>query len=211
MPGQIIILNGAPRSGKSAIAAAIQEDFEGIWMNLGVDLFVNATPPKYRPGIGLRPGGERPDLEVVLPAMFGGLYDSVAVLSRNALNVVVDIGHHDAYSRPLGILASCASRLHELPVLLVGVRCPIEVILERRAGSQGAYLERNEDGSIPDPVLRWQEAVHIPGVYDLEVDTSVMTAKECAEAIRLRLASGSKTFALARLSGLADHRPPDPG
>ncbi len=36
-PGQIIILNGAPRSGKSSIATVVQETFEGVWMNLGVD------------------------------------------------------------------------------------------------------------------------------------------------------------------------------
>ena len=59
-PGQIIILNGAPRAGKSSIAAAIQETFEGPWMNLGTDTFILAvTPPRFRPGVGLRPGGGR--------------------------------------------------------------------------------------------------------------------------------------------------------
>ena len=59
--GQIIILNGAPRSGKSSIVEVIQELFEGAWMNLGVDVFSRrVTPPRYQPGIGLRPGGERP-------------------------------------------------------------------------------------------------------------------------------------------------------
>jgi len=37
--GQIIILNGAPRSGKSNIARAIGESFDGPWMNLGVDSY----------------------------------------------------------------------------------------------------------------------------------------------------------------------------
>jgi len=42
----------------------IQETCDGPWMNLGVDTFVRqVTPARYRPGIGLRPGGERPDLE----------------------------------------------------------------------------------------------------------------------------------------------------
>lgn len=63
VPGQIVILNGTPRSGKSSIAAAIQNTFEGVWMNLGVDWFKQMTPNRYQPGIGLRPGGERPDLE----------------------------------------------------------------------------------------------------------------------------------------------------
>jgi chloramphenicol 3-O phosphotransferase len=43
-PGQIIILNGPPRSGKSSISAAIQNTFEGVWMNLGVDRFKQMTP-----------------------------------------------------------------------------------------------------------------------------------------------------------------------
>jgi chloramphenicol 3-O-phosphotransferase len=31
--GQIVILNGVPRSGKSSIAAVIQDTFDGLWMN----------------------------------------------------------------------------------------------------------------------------------------------------------------------------------
>jgi len=53
-PGQIVILNGAPRSGKSSIAAVIQNTFEGVWMNLGVDRFKQMTPERYQPGVGLR-------------------------------------------------------------------------------------------------------------------------------------------------------------
>lgn len=34
-PGQIIILNGAPRSGKSSIVEVIQGTFDGVWTNLG--------------------------------------------------------------------------------------------------------------------------------------------------------------------------------
>ena len=56
-PGQIVILNGTPRSGKSSIAVAIQETFDGVWMNLGVDGFMRMTPARFMPGMGLRPGG----------------------------------------------------------------------------------------------------------------------------------------------------------
>ena len=57
VPGQIVILTRAPRSGKSSIAAVIQNTFAGVWMNLGVDRFKQMTPERYQPGIGLRPGG----------------------------------------------------------------------------------------------------------------------------------------------------------
>src|SRR5215510_12735389 len=130
--GQIVVLNGTPRSGKSSIATAIQRRFDGVWMNLGVDGFKAMTPDRYQPGIGLRPGGERPDLEPLIATLYGAMYDSIAAHSRLGLNVVVDVGHHDGYSVRRGILADCARRLAGLPALLVGVRCPIEVVLARR-------------------------------------------------------------------------------
>lgn len=108
-PGQIIILNGPPRSGKSSIAAMIQASFAGVWMNLGVDHFMAMTPSHLQPGIGLRPGGERPDLEPFLPVLYAALYESIAAHSRLGLNVVVDVGHHDDYSIPRWYLASLRS------------------------------------------------------------------------------------------------------
>jgi chloramphenicol 3-O phosphotransferase len=191
---QIVILNGAPRSGKSSIAKAIQDQFEGPWINLGVDTYSAMTPERYLPGIGLRPGGERPDLENIVPFLYAALYESIAIHAGLGLNVVADLGHHDRYSQPLGILVDCARRLEGLPVLLVGVQCPLEVIMQRRAivvpGREGLYETAADDGAAPEPVQRWQEAVHVPGIYDLELDTSVLTPAECAEAIRQQLDIG---------------------
>src|ERR1700709_2739700 len=99
---------GAPRSGKSSIAAAIQDSFDEPWLNLGVDVFARVTPARWLPGIGLRPGGERPDLELVVWKLYAALYDSFAAIARQGLNVVADVGHHDVYSQPLGILQDCA-------------------------------------------------------------------------------------------------------
>jgi len=96
-PGQIVILNGAPRSGKSSIVTVIQDTFDGPWMNLGVDVFARqVTPTRYRPGMGLRPGEEGHALAPLVPVLYAALYDSIAAHSRAGLNVVVDVGHHDA-------------------------------------------------------------------------------------------------------------------
>jgi chloramphenicol 3-O phosphotransferase len=200
-PGQIVILNGAPRSGKSSIAAAIQQTFDGVWMNLGVDRFMQMTPAQYLPGIGLRPGGERPDLEPLIPILYGAMYESIAAHSRLGLNVVVDVGHHDAYTVPRGILPDCARRLSGLPVLFVAVRCPIEVIMERRHATWGPGSAGG--ASAPQPVRLWQEAVHIPGIYDLEVDTSVLSPEVCAAVIRQHLEHGPPPSAFQRLAGMA--------
>jgi chloramphenicol 3-O phosphotransferase len=200
-PGQIVILNGTPRSGKSSIAAVIQNTFEGVWMNLGVDRFKQMTPERFQPGIGLRPGGERPDLEPLVVILYRAMYEAIATHSRLGPNVVVDVGHHDAYSVPRGILPDCARRLKGLPVLFVGVRCPIEVVMERRRATWGAG--NADDGSVPKPVSLWQQAVHTPGLYDLEVDTSVLSSGECAELIRQRLHDGPPPSAFQRLEAMA--------
>lgn len=199
--GQIVILNGTPRSGKSSIAAAIQHTFDGVWMNLGVDRFMPMTPERFQPGIGLRPGGERPDLEPLIVALYRAMYEAIASHSRLGLNVVVDVGHHDAYSLPRGILPDCARVLTGIPVLFVGVRCPLAVVMERRRATWGAGYA--EDGSVPKPVRLWQLMVHVPGIYDLEVDTSVLSADECAEVIRRHLADGPPPTAFHRLSDMA--------
>ncbi|EJT03405.1 chloramphenicol phosphotransferase [Rhizobium sp. CCGE 510] len=204
--GQIIILNGAPRSGKSSIARAIQEEFEGPWINFGVDAYNAMTPKRYRPGIGLRPGGERPELEELVPFLYAALYESIAIHAGLGLNVVADLGHHDSYSQPLGILGDSARRLEGFSILFVGVRCPIGTIMYRREfkqeGRETLYLRATQDVPVPEPVQRWQDEVHRPGIYDMEVDTSVLTALECAEAIRLRLDLGiPEPSAFERIAG----------
>ena len=157
-------------------------------MNLGVDAFARMTPARWMPGIGLRPGGERPDLEPVVQELYAALYDSIAAIARQGLNVVADVGHHDAYSKPLGILPACARWLDGVPVLFVGVRCPIDVILARRAASADHYVKASPGDPIPAPVQLWQDAVHAHGLYDLDVDTSEQSPQDCAQAISAALA-----------------------
>jgi chloramphenicol 3-O phosphotransferase len=199
--GQIVILNGAPRAGKSSIAAAMQASLNGTWINLGVDTYAKATPPQLLPGIGLRPGGERPDLEAVVPTLYAALYDSIAAHARLGLNVVADFGHHDDYSTPLGILPDCARRLAGLPVLFVGVHCPLDVIMARRnADPQGGFYASGE--TAPPPVLRWQAAVHVPGIYDLSVDTGRQSPRDCVAAIEQALAQPPSPSAFEQLAAL---------
>lgn len=205
--GRIIILNGVPRSGKSSIVEAIQAGFDDVWVNLGVDAYVrHITPARYRPGIGLRPGGERPDLEPLVPRFYAALYASIAAHSRCGLNVVAEFGHHDAHSRPLGILADCARELAGLPALFVGVRCSLDIVMQRRLAEgperQGNYVPISADMAVPAPVLAWQEHVHRPGIYDLDVDTSAKSPQACAEEIRRVLDRGiPRPSAFERLAG----------
>ncbi len=73
--------------------------------------------------------------------LYAILFDSVLVQTRLGVNVAVDVGIHDGYSRPLGFLAMLAERLAAPPTLFVGVRCSIATIMSRR----------DADGAVPRP------------------------------------------------------------
>ena len=186
----IVVLNGAPRAGKSSIAVVVQETFPGTWMNLGVDTARATTPPSAQPGIGLRPGEPAHPAAVLVPTLYAAFWESVASHARLALDVIVDVGLYDP-----AIAADAARRLDSLDVLFVGVRCPVDVVLERRR-QDGAYSTEREAAE------RWEQAVHGHWDYDLEVDTSELSPAACAEAILRRLEEKPKPSAFARLAGL---------
>lgn len=184
----VIFLNGVPRSGKSSVARALMGR-DGVGANVGVDVMQAATAARLQPGMGLRPGGERPDLEPFVVASYAAMYAAARSFSESGVGVVVDVGHHDAYSQPLSILRHSAQQLAGLPLLFVGIRCPADVLVARRRGTWGD----EPTGEAFARVQRWEEAVHRPGIYDVEVDTSVMSPEQCADAIDRRRAQGPGT------------------
>jgi len=190
-PAPIVILNGPPRSGKTSIVEAVQDHADRPWMNLGVDVYArHITPPHWQPGIGLRPGEDRPELQALIPIFYAALYDSIAAHSRLGLAVVADLGHHVADPDGLALLKDCAKRLQGLPVLFVGVHAPLDIVLERRRASAadgGPYVASAEGEPAPPPVVRWQEATQAPGLFDMEIDTSLTSAADAAELIAGRL------------------------
>jgi chloramphenicol 3-O phosphotransferase len=199
-PGTIVVLNGAPRAGKSSIVSVIQDTFDGLWLNLGVDVARSMTPERCQPGIGLRPGESQHPAAPLVPVLYAALYDSIAAHSRHGLNVVAEFGHHDA-----AILVDCARRVGGLSALFVGVRCPLDVIMERRnASPAGRYAVGSAEALVPPPVQRWQDTVHVPGIYDLEVDTSAASPEQCAAAIGRRLEDGAPFTAFATLAAAMD-------
>ena len=195
-PGRIVILNGTPRSGKSSLARAIQQNFAGHWLNLGVDQQMATLPPALMPGIGLRPGGERPDLEPQVAKLYDLLFATIALHAVHGFNCVVDLGMHEDYSTPLHILDRAAAALGPLNALLVGVDCALDEIMRRRnADPQGHYLGGDTP---PPPVLRWQSAVHAGKEYDLRLDMGVLTLEAGVARLADLLASPPARLVLAR-------------
>lgn len=184
-PGTIIVLNGPSAAGKSSIQREIQDSFERPYLATGIDqLMLHMVPDRYlvrdvadnrevfwaetsrdaggAPLHCLRfgPDGYR---------FIDGMHHTIQSLALCGNNVVVD---YIALEEPW--LPRLAGLLDGLTAYLVGVYAPLSV-LEERAKSR----------PYPAGIARAQyEVVHKHGIYDLELDTSVLSIKECAEAVR---------------------------
>lgn len=200
--GTVVVLSGPSRAGKSTIAARVQDALDGIWMHIGMDLHIQATPPRYKPGVGLRPmllqdvrdvdgRVSYSDLVEAVPALYAALYGSAAAHARNGLNVVMDVYHHDHYPKPLGTLDIAKRELAGLPTLFVGVNAPLDVIWDRRRQTWGQHREAVDD------VVRQAVEMHDGAArrlsYDIEFDTSELSPDECVDRIAQRLAEGPGT------------------
>ena len=187
--GSIIFLNGTSSAGKSSIAKVLQEIMDGYLIHTGIDHFIERLPRNFFVGhdgidpppavgelwISEKGGGRLIEIRVgsVGYKVIAGIYQAVAGLARSGNDVIVD----DVIYDPL-VLKSAVVALHTCNVLFVGVRCPVDVAEQR---------ERDRGDRMPGLVTAHIDLVHAHGIYDLEVDTSVLTAMECAEQIKERL------------------------
>lgn len=180
--GRVVILNGVPRSGKSSLARAVQANVPGTWLNTGVDNFMATLPPALMPGIGLRPGGERPDLEPAVAKLYDLFFATIRLQAEAGFDVIADLGLHEDYAAPLNILDRAAASLGPLGALLIGIDCDLDEIMRRRnADPQGGFYVGGD--TAPPPVLRWQDAVHRGKAYDLRLDMGHLTPEAGAAAI----------------------------
>ncbi|HEX8971095.1 phosphotransferase-like protein [Oryzihumus sp.] len=75
-------------------------------------------------------------------------------------------------------------------MVFVGVRCPLEETVAREAA--------RGDRPIGQAASQFEQ-VHAHGVYDVEVDTSILSARQCAEKVKAHLAQPISPSAFARL------------
>lgn len=186
-PGTIILLNGTSSSGKTSVLRAVQASFSEPYLDLGIDKFIWAMPERYldRPlwddvlGLATQAGetGHR---------LFGAMHYAIAAAARQGMNVVAD----HVLVEPRWV-AECTALFHDLPAWLVAVRCPLSVLEARERARKNRTLGQ----------ARAQfKLVHAHAVYDLEVDTSLMSPKECARAIKGCLESGAPPTAFRLLN-----------
>lgn len=201
MEGNIVFLNGISSSGKTTIAKAFQELMGEPYFRTGLDHFLDMThdkfhtvstdtdPPLVDGFLWVRATGHEPSIEIRIgPAgyrLLAGMYRAIGVLAELGNNLIVDDVLFDRR-----VLRNAVDTLYLHKVLFVGIRCPLDVAEQR---------EKERGDRFPGLARQHFEIVHAHGTYDLEVDTSTLTAIECASQIKQRLQHGSAPDAFRRL------------
>jgi chloramphenicol 3-O phosphotransferase len=190
-PGRIIYLNGASSAGKTSIALELQRVLTEPHLHASIDTFIRMLPPRlFGSAEGWRfvdagGGALRVERGLYAERAFGAMYSAVDALSRGGNHVIFD----DVMTSP-ELLRRLIEACGERDVLLVGVRCPVEV-------AEARELER---GDRAIGLARGSSALaHEYLEYDIEVDSNALSPTECAEAIA-RFVQEHPAAAFARLS-----------
>ncbi len=200
--GTIIFLNGTSSAGKTSLAHALQDSFTAPYQHIALDQFRDGMAPAYR-GLNAPAGtpGERglnvvpvkrPDGDVVTEVRFGEDGQRMLRGMRRAMVSFVEAGNNiiidDIILAP-GFLDDYLDTMANLAVYFVGVRCPLDTIEERESQRLGRF---------PGTAHSHFESCHAHGQYDVEVDTSVHSPRQCAEQVISRMENPPVAFAELR-------------
>ncbi|HDR9583670.1 TPA: AAA family ATPase [Burkholderia stabilis] len=160
-PGVIVVLNGPSSSGKSTLSRYLCENLDEHPLHVELDVFRGMEPANYW-------DVEKPLVEIRLAALCRAINATAATFSRHGQAVIVDhVLSSDAWRYML-------EDLIELPVLIIGVSCTLEVLIEREQarGDRKIGLAKSQFHSI-----------HANRHYDYVVDTSCSKAAECGQQV----------------------------
>jgi chloramphenicol 3-O phosphotransferase len=193
--GRIVLLNGTSSSGKTTLVRALQAILPEPWLEIGIDRFVFSLPKQYLDQPlwsevfryvrldGAVDGPFRIETGPLGRRLVLGMHATAAALAGQGLNVIVDhVLLEDDW------LADCRTRWAAFDVLVVGVRCPLEVVIERERS--------RKDRTIGQAEAQFH-VVHRHRGYDLELDTSALSPEEGATLIATALDARSVTGANA--------------
>lgn len=185
-PGRVIVLNGASSSGKTSILRALQDALPEPYLDAGLDKFLSMLPRRYlQPPLWDDVLGLADQAGDAGHRLVFAMHRAVAMLAHSGANLLIDhVLLDSAWACDLAV------QLDGLDAALIGVRCPLDVLVER----ENARRERT-----PGQAALQHELVHDHGPYDFEVDTSLHTAAHCAASIRRWLDAGHPLTAFERL------------
>jgi chloramphenicol 3-O phosphotransferase len=175
---RIVLLNGVGSAGKSSIAKALQGLTAEPFLHVAMDAFFDMLPPAYsdhpdglvfetieedgKPSVAIKSGP-------VAERTFRGMRHAIAAMAALGNNMIVDdvlIGDD---------MAEYDTLLAAFDFMKIGVLCPLD-ILEARERARGDRVIG---------LARWQYSrVHRNVTYDLDIDSSQMTALDCAKVLQ---------------------------
>ncbi|MBW8784037.1 MAG: AAA family ATPase [Novosphingobium sp.] len=213
-PGRIVIVTGTSGSGKSTTCELLQRRLPGFWLLYGIDHFMAATFPAayghHGPlcAEGIRAEPLNPDApDGPLRWRFGeygtrafnAFHEWIAAAARAGCNILVD--HLLMLDPPL--LQDCIGRLEGLPVLLVALKPPYEVLTARVAERPMTkklpvdILGEDAARKIVDRLDRlrpwFYEACYANDCVDLTIDSAAHGPEEVCAQIEARLSNGPGT------------------
>jgi chloramphenicol 3-O phosphotransferase len=187
-PVEVIVLNGASSTGKTTLAAALQDVLEESWLVFGIDTLISALPlalleiheeaiigahPKEHE---VRPGGIRFDAngEIAIGSEFRRLEEAwlhgLSMMAASGVRLILDEVFLD------GALSQNRVRQHldGRHVVWVGVTCDVEVATRR---------ERDRGDRVVGASAQQIGRVHQGVDYDLIVDTTSRSSLDVATEI----------------------------
>jgi chloramphenicol 3-O phosphotransferase len=168
--GKIILISGTSSSGKSTLAKGLQKSLADPFLHLQLDSYIEMLP--------------RTDDWEMFQRMVRGLNRSIAVMTEEGNNLIVD---HVLIDNAW--LEQLIELLSERYVLFVGLDCPLEELEHR---------ESKRDARRQGFARQQFENIHTDKIYDLKLDTSVLSAEECVERV-LEFYNGSQPRAFVKM------------
>lgn len=160
--GRIIVLNGPSSSGKTTLAKHLQVlSTSEAFLHVALNAFRDMEPPGYW-------GTDTKDLwPLRVEALCRSINAAAAAYARAGESVIVD------HVLPEQGWSWMAQDFAGLPVLFVGVHCGAEELARREMAR----------GDRPIGLAASQGRVHQKRAYDFEVDTTQVSAQECAKVL----------------------------
>jgi chloramphenicol 3-O phosphotransferase len=180
----IILLNGTSSAGKTTLAKSLQQIMDAPYLHVPVDSFEDMMPGGEKLG---EPGSSL--WQPVFNRVLSGFHHSIAALAAAGSHLIVD---HVLVQgvEPQNWLVECVDLLAPFTVYFIGVHCPLEELRRREQarGDRGIGLAEFQ-----------LSRVHQHGLYDLEVDTSVLSSEQCALKIKQLVEYNASPQALVKL------------
>ena len=185
-PGRVILLNGTSSAGKTTVARMVQQLRPEPIQYIALDQFRDGLPDRFR-GLNSPEGtpGAR-GLNVVpihTPPMSGtairfgdvglrmlaGMRQAIAAFAKAGNDVVVDDMRLDP-----NYLSDYLTALAGIDVTFAAIHCDPATLNQR---------ETERPGRFPGTAVLHMHSVHDGCIYDVEVNTTTISPRRCAESI----------------------------